>query len=122
MPPTTDSDVRDRIRSALEAELTQTTSRIAGLEHTLADIVDAARESASEDEHDDDAGAMALERLQTEGLLESARESLEEIGSAIGRLDAGTYGICEHCGRPISDGRLEARPMARLCIDCAAQH
>jgi DnaK suppressor protein len=35
------------------------------------------------------------------------------------RLDAGTYGTCEVCGEPIGTARLEARPAARTCINCA---
>lgn len=120
MSSTTDSDLVGRHRAWLEDELTQTKARIAGLEHALGDIVSAARESASDDEHDDDAGAMALERSQTEGLLESAHDHLDEIHAAMARLEAGTYGICERCGRPIAEARLEARPVARLCIQCAA--
>jgi RNA polymerase-binding transcription factor DksA len=33
-------------------------------------------------------------------------------------LNEGTYGICEHCGKAINEGRLEAIPTARLCRDC----
>jgi RNA polymerase-binding transcription factor DksA len=36
-------------------------------------------------------------------------------------MDAGTYGICERCGQPISLERLEALPWAVLCIDCKQQ-
>jgi RNA polymerase-binding transcription factor DksA len=36
-------------------------------------------------------------------------------------LEAGTYGECENCGQPIAEPRLEAMPMARLCIKCASQ-
>ncbi|MDN6557627.1 MAG: TraR/DksA C4-type zinc finger protein [Acidipropionibacterium acidipropionici] len=35
-------------------------------------------------------------------------------------MDAGSYGICASCGRPIPRVRLEARPAARTCADCAA--
>ncbi|MER3406230.1 MAG: hypothetical protein C4289_14605 [Chloroflexota bacterium] len=36
------------------------------------------------------------------------------------KLDAGTYGICDNCGRPIAPERLEALPHATLCIQCRA--
>jgi DnaK suppressor protein len=117
---TTDSDFVSRIRSALEDDLAHTNARIAALEHTLSDFTAATRESANEDDHDEDAVSMAIERSQTLSLLESAREHRDEITSALGRLDAGTYGICENCGQPISRERLEARPVARLCIRCAS--
>ena len=38
---------------------------------------------------------------------------------ALARWDAGDYGICANCGRPIPQGRLEVRPFARLCVPCA---
>ena len=40
------------------------------------------------------------------------------IDAALARIDAGTYGTCERCGRPIGQERLEAIPYATLCIDC----
>jgi DnaK suppressor protein len=40
------------------------------------------------------------------------------VDAALGRLDAGTYGICTTCGRPITAERLEALPAAAHCIDC----
>jgi DnaK suppressor protein len=49
-----------------------------------------------------------------------ARESrlAEKIASALSKIEDGTFGICEECGRRISEKRLIARPIARLCIKC----
>ncbi len=41
--------------------------------------------------------------------------------AALARLDAGAYGICEECGKPITDARLEALPAARFCVDDQAK-
>ena len=41
--------------------------------------------------------------------------------AAVARLAAGTFGICIECGRPIAEARLEARPYAAKCVDCAAR-
>jgi DnaK suppressor protein len=120
VPLTTDSAFAERIRASLEEDLAHTRARIAGLEHALSDFAHAARESASEDDHDEDSASMAIERSQTSTLLDSARDHQDEITSALKRLDAGTYGICENCGQPIAPERLEARPIARLCIRCAS--
>ena len=58
-------------------------------------------------------------RLQVTRVLESAAESvLGEIDAALQRLDDGSYGICEHCLKPIPLGRLEVVPMTRLCTPC----
>jgi RNA polymerase-binding transcription factor len=45
-------------------------------------------------------------------------QHLELVDAALARLDAGTYGPCQSCGRPIAPERLEAIPWAALCIDC----
>jgi DnaK suppressor protein len=42
----------------------------------------------------------------------------EKITSTLRKLENGTFGICEECGRPIPEKRLLARPIARLCVKC----
>jgi DnaK suppressor protein len=43
-----------------------------------------------------------------------------EIDRALEKLDEGSYGVCDACGRPISPERLEALPWAVLCVSCKA--
>lgn len=43
---------------------------------------------------------------------------MEKIKKALERIKDGTYGICEECEEEISEQRLEARPVATLCIEC----
>ncbi len=43
---------------------------------------------------------------------------LNEVDDALGRMDRGTYGTCERCGRAIDFARLKAMPYARYCMDC----
>jgi len=62
------------------------------------------------------------ERGEAERLAGELRDSLEEVDAALKRLEDGTYGICEVCGKPIGAARLEAMPAARLCIVDAARH
>jgi len=56
-------------------------------------------------------------RLALEKQLE---ESLNEVEHAIQKYEAGTYGLCDLCGRPIEQARLEAIPQASLCLNCKA--
>jgi DnaK suppressor protein len=51
-------------------------------------------------------------------LSDSERQLLIQVDGALGRLDAGTFGSCIHCGRAIGEKRIEAVPWARYCIDC----
>lgn len=46
------------------------------------------------------------------------RKLLSKIEEAIQRIDDGEFGLCEDCGEPIGQKRLEARPVTTLCIDC----
>ena len=46
------------------------------------------------------------------------RKLLEKIDHAIARIEQGTYGICVECGNEIRPKRLDARPVAKFCIDC----
>ena len=48
-------------------------------------------------------------------------ESLNEVEHALQKYEAGTYGLCDSCGQPIEQGRLEAIPQASLCMRCKAQ-
>ena len=45
-------------------------------------------------------------------------ESLNEIEHALQKYESGTYGLCDSCGRPIEQARLEAIPQASLCLSC----
>lgn len=51
-------------------------------------------------------------------LKDRERNLLAKINESLGLLDSGDYGYCENCGTFIGEGRLRARPMATLCIDC----
>jgi RNA polymerase-binding protein DksA len=69
------------------------------------------------DNHLGDTATAMYDRELDEGLEEGARETLVEIDAALQRIEDGTYGICEGCGKPIGAERLSAIPWARLCID-----
>lgn len=83
-------------------------------------FVDASRDTNADDEHDPEGHTIAFERAQVVALVEQAERHLAEVDAARARVDAGTYGTCERCGRAIPAARLEARPVARTCVACAA--
>ncbi|HEX3200937.1 MAG TPA: TraR/DksA C4-type zinc finger protein, partial [Actinomycetes bacterium] len=68
-----------------------------------------------------DAGQAAAERANLLTLVRSLRDTLRDVEQALERMDAGSYGLCERCGQPIGDERLEALPAARLCMTCKRQ-
>ena len=54
-------------------------------------------------------------------LRERERGLMNKILAALEKIDEGEYGACEMCGEDIGLKRLEARPVAELCIDCKSQ-
>jgi RNA polymerase-binding transcription factor DksA len=68
-----------------------------------------------------DSSQVTAERGEAERLATELRESLDEVDAALERFRAGSYGVCEVCGKPIGAARLEAMPAARFCIVDAAK-
>lgn len=72
------------------------------------------------DGEDENAAEVATfdSNLALEGNLE---QSLADVKRALSKIEAGTYGTCENCGKPIAQARLKAFPTARLCLQCKAK-
>jgi DnaK suppressor protein len=94
---------------ALRAELGESQAQIA------ARLGDAATE-AGDDEAD--TSSKLFEREHELALSNNTRELLEQTEHALARIEAGTYGVCESCGKPIGKARLQAFPRATLCVAC----
>jgi DnaK suppressor protein len=62
----------------------------------------------------------AVERLNRVGTARELGAMLEDVERALAKIEDGTYGICDRCGRLIPEARLEARPWSVLCVDCAS--
>jgi len=69
-----------------------------------------------------DSSQVTAERGEVEALGATLRETLGDVERALAKLSEGDYGVCEDCGQPIDPLRLEAKPAARYCINCAAKH
>ena len=69
-----------------------------------------------------DAGANLSETDRTEAVLDSAQGQRRKVAAALRRMDEGTYGLCVDCGKPVPEGRLEARPDAARCVACQGKH
>lgn len=62
----------------------------------------------------------AISRLTEIGVGQSLEITLARIERALSKLEEGTYGDCDVCGKPIARPRLEAMPDSVMCLDCAA--
>jgi DnaK suppressor protein len=82
-----------------------------------AETTASATELASTDQHPADLGTETFERQKDVSIRGSIHAALDDVARAERRVDDGTYGICEACGRPIGDARLKVRPAARFCVD-----
>ncbi len=92
-------------------------------------VVDNARKAVSGDVHlDPDDFPDEIDTASSESglsfigrLRERERVLLQKIDEALERIQDGTYGECTACGEEIRLKRLQARPVATLCIDCKSQ-
>ncbi|HYF11971.1 MAG TPA: TraR/DksA C4-type zinc finger protein [Actinomycetota bacterium] len=78
---------------------------------------DALGEISFADQHPADVASETFEREKDVSILENVDEQLRDVDGALKRLDDGSYGRCEICGKDIGDERLRARPEARYCVD-----
>lgn len=94
------------------------------LKARLADILERSDEigtdlrSSLDDDLDEQAVDLADDEA-LEGVDAVLRSEAQQIRFALTRMDNGTYGTCANCGQAISPERLQARPIATRCIDCA---
>jgi len=65
-----------------------------------------------------DRAALETDRNFLLRIRDRERKLIEKIKEALERIDQGSFGICEVCGKEISEERLMARPVTTLCIDC----
>jgi RNA polymerase-binding protein DksA len=75
--------------------------------------------SGSADNHPADTATETVDREIDYTLEENSSNVLREIDAALGRIEAGTYGTCQSCGKPVEPERLEYLPWATLCADDA---
>src|SRR5579859_476772 len=87
----------------------------AGLRRPLNDVVGGVITGIPEDT---DLARALSDRATTDLLVRLLDQNREQVERALERLREGAYGICEGCGRPIPDARLEYQPAATRCVEC----
>ena len=113
----------DELRHRLEAERAELQVQLTTIEETsfATSQSDISGEVAF-DEENADAGTFTFERERDLSIENNVRDLMGKIDRALARMEAGTYGICSRCGKPIEKARLKALPYADLCIkDAQAQ-
>ncbi|MFF8602980.1 TraR/DksA family transcriptional regulator [Streptomyces sp. NPDC015232] len=102
-------------RNELQAEVLRLRSELAHSEEELTGLMRDSGDGAGDDQAD--TGTKNITREHELALAANAREMLEQTEHALERLDAGTYGLCEVCGKPIGKARMQAFPRATLCVE-----
>jgi RNA polymerase-binding transcription factor len=113
----------DELLDRLRAERLELQEQLETLEENTfaASQSDMSGEVAFDDETAD-AGTATFERERDLSIENNVRDLLAKIDRAMQRMDAGTYGLCEQCGKPIEKARIKALPYVDLCIkDAQAQ-
>ncbi len=91
---------------------------VIGETHIGTSIKDATGELSSYSYHMADQGTDTMDREMAFMFASKQGRLIYHIDEALRRIQDGTYGQCQSCGKPISQARLEAVPHARLCIEC----
>ena len=113
----------DELRQRLEAERAELQVQLTTIEETsFATSQSDISGVVAFDEENADAGTFTFERERDLSIENNVRDLMGKIDRALARMEAGTYGICSRCGKPIEKARLKALPYADLCItDAQAQ-
>ena len=103
-------DLAAAAKPRLQAALTELEARLTNIARDLDQPADRDWEEQAVEIADDEA-------LEHQAVL--VEQEIASVQRALGRIREGTYGTCVRCGDAIAPERLEARPEAALCINCA---
>ena len=104
------------VRGALQEEYERLEDELVSAEAGLADLIRDSGDGAGDDQAD--AGSKTFEREHEMSLAKNAREMMLQVQHALDRIEDGSYGLCESCGRSVGKFRLQAFPRATLCLQC----
>lgn len=106
-----DAEKREQYRQLLLEEMKGLLSEADKTVHEMAD-------EASHFPDPTDRATQESDRTFELRIRDRERKLVNKIREALERLDEDSYGICEECGDEIGEGRLKARPVTTLCINC----
>ncbi|MET7904246.1 TraR/DksA C4-type zinc finger protein [Streptomyces sp. NPDC005336] len=106
----------DEARTELLTEAGRLRTEILASEEAITGLMRDSGDGAGDDQAD--TGTKNITREHEMALAGNAREMLLQTERALERLDAGTYGLCENCGKPIGKARMQAFTRATLCVEC----
>ncbi len=113
----------DDLRTRLQAEEVELQTQLTTIEEdTFATTQSEMVGDVGLDDESADAGTATFEREKDLSIENNVRDLLQKIERALKRIETGTYGTCDRCGKPIEKPRIKALPYVDLCIkDAQAQ-
>ena len=102
---------REKLRMRLEAERERLLTELSETDF-------GERENLGYGNHMADDATEAFEQAKDLALRQNLERLLDQVEDALQRFEAGTYGLCEQCGKDIDPARLKALPYATLCLSC----
>jgi RNA polymerase-binding transcription factor DksA len=109
----------DHARELLDAELAELDEQARFAAETRAQASADPNEEGALGQHPADYGTEVATTMESDLLVGTVDDQRRRVAAALERLDAGTYGRCAVCEKPIDDERLEARPEATTCREHA---
>ncbi|MFJ7207608.1 TraR/DksA family transcriptional regulator [Streptomyces sp. NPDC098789] len=103
-------------RTELTSEVLRLRGELAASEQAISGLMRDSGDGAGDDQAD--TGTKNITRESEMALAANAHDMLEQTERALERLEAGTYGLCENCGKAIGKARMQAFPRATLCVEC----
>ncbi len=109
-------DVVEKIKAKLQSQKKESLERITELEKTDPFNLDAAADLVDDRTSPDDEAQVNEVHERIASQVASLQNSIARIDSALERMEKGTYGTCEACGKEIEETRLSIMPLASLCL------
>jgi len=101
----------EKQKATLTAQLSTLTARI----ESNQEVASQKRDGTSED----DIASLYEMQAKAHAAIKMDKQHLTQVRAALRRIEEGEYEFCESCDEDINPKRLEANPIAKLCIDCA---
>ncbi len=113
-----DERTLQELKRRLDEERERLEAQVAELNMAERELLSEASGENAYRDHMADQGSATFERELDMTLEENLREMLDDVLAALARVEEGTYGRCARCGADIPAERMEAVPIASLCITC----
>jgi len=111
-----------RYGKRLEEEKTRLEEQIEDYERELEEArLTESSSDRSPDPGNAEASSMKLEYAKELSIEQNSIDLLSKVNRALERIEAGTYGICESCGKAIPVERLDVLPYSTVCVECASR-